>query len=471
MPHFAAAMGQGWRMVRALTRHDGLALLDQADGLPAPARLLRALTKPKQAVSGTPGAKLARALTDLGPTHIKLGQFLATRADLVGPGAAADLGQLQDRLAPFAQRQAEEQVEQALGRPLTELFDSFGPPVAAASVAQVHFAEKDGRLLAVKILRPGIENAMRADLDVMAWGARLLERFVPSSRRLKPVEVVAMLRASVEQEMDLRIEAAAASELKANMAGEAGFAVPAVDWDRTAKRVLTLDRVIGIPLTGRAGLDQAGLDRPKLARTVIQSFLRQAMRDGFFHADLHHGNLFVTGEGVLTPVDFGIMGRLDKANRRHLARILHGFLTRDYRRTAEVHFDAGWVPHDQNVDAFAQALRAVGEPIFGRTSDQISMGGLLAQLFEITATFNMAARPELVLLQKTMVVVEGVARDLDPGTNIWDAAAPVVEEWLRDNLGPEAVARDLLETLRRLAETVPKLPGLIDRLDRTLAER
>ena len=442
--------------------------------LPLPARgalrVARLLERPTAAQSH----RLSSALSALGPSYVKLGQFLATRPDVVGAALALDLENLQDKMTPFAQAEAERVVEANIGKPVSQLFSSFGPAVAAASIAQVHRATvaEDGRMVAVKVLRPNVERRFKGDLKAFFFAARLAERFSPEARRLRLVEVVDTLARTVAIEMDLRLEAAAMSEMAENTKQDPDFRVPSVDWNLTGKDVLTLEWIDGTPLSDRAALVAKGFDLPSLGRAVIQTFLRQAMRDGFFHADMHPGNLFVDANGQLVAVDFGIMGRLGHKERRFLAEILHGFITRDYRRTAQVHFDAGYVPAHHSVDAFAQAIRAIGEPIHNRTAEDISMAKLLTLLFEVTAIFDMRTRPELLLLQKTMVVVEGVARGLDPRLDMWSTAEPVVSEWVLRHLGPagriEDAANGVLEIGRFLSD-VPEVLGrtarLMDQLD------
>ena len=455
-----------------LSAHDALLPREFAGLAPAPARWAAALLRLVTggfAAQGRPGERLARAFERLGPAAIKLGQLLSTRADVFGEAFAADLAGLKDRLPPFPLAVAEAEVAASLGRPLAALFASFEPPVAAASLAQAHPAVlHDGRRVAVKVLRPGVERRVARDTRAMRLAARLAEASVPLSRRLEPVQAVAAVARSMVLELDLRLEAAAASELGEAMAEQPYMRAPAVVWEGVGRRVLTLEWAPGRPLTDPAVLDDPALDRPALAAGLIRAFLHQALDHGAFHADLHEGNLFVEAPARLTAVDFGIVGRLGRPERRFLAEILWGFLRRDYRRVAEVHFEAGYVPATAGVDDFAQALRAVGEPIFGRPAREVSMGRLLGQLFEITALFDMHLRPELVLLQKTMVTVEGVARRLDPDSDIWEAARPVVQAWVARELSPAARAADLarrglvlLERLERRAagpETVVVAP-------------
>jgi len=413
------------------------------------------------------GSRLAAALTKLGPTYVKLGQFLATRPDVVGTVIARDLESLQDKMAPFPQEEAEAAVAAALDKPLSTIYATFCPAVAAASIAQVHRAEIEtsaGRKpVAVKVLRPGIERRFKSDLDAFFFAARKAEAFSAEARRLRLIETVSTLARSVAIEMDFRLEAAAASEMAENTKEDADFRVPTVDWDRTAREVLTLEWIDGVRLNDHGALEAKGFDPPALGRKVIQSFLRHALRDGFFHADMHPGNLFVDDDERLIAVDFGIMGRLGPKERRFLAEILFGFITRDYQRTAQVHFDAGYVPRHHSVESFAQAIRAIGEPIHNRTAEEISMARLLTLLLEVTGLFDMRTRPELILLQKTMVVVEGVARSLDPKLDMWTTADPVVREWIARNLGPVGRLEDAVEGAGEIGRFFGQLPGLLTR--------
>jgi ubiquinone biosynthesis protein len=453
-----------------LAAHDALFPLDLV-GAAAPAlRLLRLLRRPSRDMAGLrPGQRLAAALQGLGPSFIKLGQVLSTRADLLGEQVAADLSSLQDRLPPFPGAEARRIVEEEFGRPVSSLFASFDDvPVAAASIAQVHFATTtEGEPVAVKVLRPGIAKAFARDLDLFFWLADLAERTQPGLRRLKPVKVVRTVWETVRIEMDLRFEAAAASELAENFAGDEGFRVPRVDWLRTSQRVLTLERVGGIRADDREALVAAGRDIDVILHNAASSFFNQVFRDGFFHADLHPGNLFIDENGAIVVVDFGIMGRLDRRTRYFLADMLIGFLSGDYRRVAEVHFAAGYVPAHMSVDGFAQACRSIGEPILGRPLNEISIGRLLAQLFQVTEQFEMETQPQLLLLQKTMVLVEGLGRQLNPDINMWGLARPLIEEWMRANRGPEAQVYDALADAAR---TLRRLPDLVDKLERTVAD-
>jgi ubiquinone biosynthesis protein len=457
-----------------LSREGALALIDPAV-LPPAARLAwrtaRLIERPGV---GRSADRLAAALTRLGPSYVKFGQFLATRPDIVGVAAANDLEQLQDRMAPFPREEAVRVVEAAFGQPIDRLFESFSEPIAAASIAQVHkgrIRTAEGPLdVAVKVVRPGVRDRFARDLRAMRAAARVIERILPETRRLRAQEVVETLARSVAIEMDLRLEAAAVSELGENTKSDPGFRVPKPEWELTDRDVLTTTWIDGIRLNDVEALDAAGHDRVVLARTVIQSFLRQAIRDGFFHADMHPGNLFVDAQGRLVAVDFGIMGRLGHKERRFLAEILFGFIRRDYRRVAEVHFAAGYVPPHHAVADFAQAIRAIGEPIHDRRADEISMARVLTLLFEVTALFDMATRTELVMLQKTMVVVEGVARHLDPKLDMWATSEPVVREWMERQLGPSGRIESAGRGVATLAGVLSDLPDLAVRAERVLAQ-
>ena len=448
------------------------------EGAPTPVRLVHALArKLERRDVGDRPQRLTRALHRLGPSWVKLGQFLATRPDVVGPDLALDLETLQDRMMPFDEADARARFEATTERRIADEFSSFSRPIAAASVAQVHRAmrraPREGQRadVAVKVVRPGVRRAFARDLETFYAIARLLERFVPGADRLKPVAITDMLAASARLEMDLRLEAAAFSELAENTRNDPGFRLPAIHWDLTGRDALVMDWVEGIKLNNVAGLEAAGLDRRRLAVNLMQSFLRHTLRDGFFHADMHPGNLFAAPDGAVVAVDMGIVGRLDPANRRYLAEILYGFIRRDYRRVAEVHFEAGWVPADRDVDVFSQAIRAVGEPIHGQRANEVSMGNVLTLLFEITDLFGMQARPELILLQKTMVVVEGISRTLDPEFDMWAASEPIVRGWIVRNLGPAGAAKDLksgFDAGRRLLREAPVFAERLESLSREI---
>jgi ubiquinone biosynthesis protein len=407
-----------------------------------------------------------RALTALGPAYIKFGQVLSTRPDVVGDEMATQLRVLQDKLPPFSVAEAKKMVEAELGIAVDQLFAEFSEPVAAASIAQVHKAKlaQTGETVAVKVLRPHIERDFRKDIDAFYFAASLIELLSPSSRRLRPMDVITHFEGVVMGELDLRLESSAASEFAANTVQDEGFQLPAIKWDLSSRRVMTLEWAEGLPLGDNDALDAAGHDRVALSERVLQLFLQHALRDGYFHADMHQGNLKVAPNGDIIALDFGIMGHIDEYTRRVYAEILYGFIRRDYKRVAEVHFEAGYVPNDRDVDEFARALRAVGEPIFGMDATRISMGRLLSYLFEVTERFGMETRTELILLQRTMVVVEGVARSLDPNMNIWNVAKPIVEDYIKTSIGPRAFAKDLGKTALVLARFGPRLPALMEQL-------
>jgi ubiquinone biosynthesis protein len=463
----------GWALVRA----DALVPREIEPILPPSARLagraLRLFAGPA-ARRGRPGERLARVLEREGPAAIKMGQFLSTRADIFGAAFAEDLSHLKDRLPAFPLEIAKAEVARGLGAPLDTLYGRFEPSIAAASLAQAHAATLlDGTPVAVKVLRPGVERQVARDSAALRLAASLAERLVPATRRLRPCEFVEVVIRALDLELDLRFEAAGCAELGEAMKRDPYMRAPDVVWDGVGKRFLTLTWAPGLALSDPAALEQPGLDRKALAEAVTRGFLAQALDHGLFHADLHEGNLFVSapvqGEGAaIVAVDYGILGRLGPAERKYLAEILYGFLNRDYPRVAAVHFDAGYVPAHQDRDAFAQALRAVGEPVFGRDASDVSMGRLLAQLFEITALFDMALRPELVLLQKTMVTVEGVARRIDPTHDLWAAADPVVRRWIARELSPAAKVRafadeaaQAIRALARLAEAPPPAVAVV----------
>ncbi|MEM8537404.1 MAG: 2-polyprenylphenol 6-hydroxylase [Pseudomonadota bacterium] len=407
---------------------------------------------------------VVRALSALGPAYIKFGQILSTRPDVVGDELAVQLRVLQDKLPPFSMRAAKDTIQSELGRSFDQVFASFSEPLAAASLAQVHKAHlaEGGAAVAVKILRPGIEKAFRKDVDAFYFAARTIEVLSPASRRLKPMDVITHFEGVVMAELDLRLESAAAAEFAATTKDDTGFQVPMIHWDLSGRRVMTLDWAEGVSIGDNAALDAAGHDRQALGNRVLSLFLNHALRDGYFHGDMHQGNLKVAADGAIIAYDFGIMGRIDEYTRRVYAEILFGFIRKDYQRVAEVHFEAGYVPADRDVDEFARALRAVGEPIFGMDADRISMARLLSYLFEVTERFGMETRTELILLQRTMVVVEGVARSLDPRINIWNVAKPVVEDYIKQSIGPKALLRDLTKTARILSRYGPQLPRLAE---------
>ena len=451
----------GW----TLARHDALWPLELAQGLETPAMLARLVSRKRP--DRRRGERLAAALQELGPTFVKFGQALSTRADLLGEEVADDLADLQDHLPALPFETIRRRIEEQFESPLDELFWDFGTEaVAAASIAQVHFAKTPaGEAVAVKILRPGIEQAVANDLRLFLWVARWLERLAPFARRLHPVDVVQTFAESMRIEMDLRLEAAAAVELAANFSEEEQFRIPSVDWRRTSRRVLTLERVEGLPADEVDALRAAGHDPDAILAVAAEVFFKQVFRDGFFHADMHAGNVFVAPDGAIVPVDFGIMGRLDRPTREYLAEMLLGFLSRDYERVAAVHFRAGYVPADQSQALFAQAARSIGEPILERPLNEISVARLLRQLFRITAQFNMETQPQLLLLQKTMLMAEGLGRRLNPNVNIWEMARPLIEDWMLDRLHP---ARRAGRAAAELRGRIDRFSTTMDRIDRAL---
>jgi len=415
----------------------------------------------------SPGLNLCNALQEMGTTFIKLGQFLATRPDIIGDEISKELEKLQDKLPPFGLNEAKNILKEELGEKIFSQISNFSEPIAAASIAQVHFANiqhvNESKKVAIKILRPNIEKVFNEELDALMLLAYIVQSLIKKTKRLKLVEIVHLLREITNLEMDLRFEAAAANEFHENTKNDIGFMVPKIFWNYTSKKVLCLDRVDGTSIREVDYLKSLNVDLKKLAKNTIQHFLKHAVRDGFFHADMHQGNLFVNKIGDIIPVDFGIMGRLDNNNKRYLAEILYGFIKRDYKKVAEIHFLAGLVSKEVSKDEFAQALRSIGEPIFGQTAKNISGSKLLSQLFEITEKFNMQTQIQLLLLQKTMVVVEGVARKLDPNTNIWDVSKPVLENWLKDIKDPINKAGEVIDNASEIFKKLPDLPIIMDK--------
>ena len=465
-----------FKIARKLSTSGAIETINQVHQIPVSINLFFSLisigSKNNHLQNNNPGKNLYEALQGMGTTFIKLGQFLATRPDIIGEELAKDLEKLQDKVPAFELYEAKKVIKKEIGEKQYQNIIEIGEPIAAASIAQVHFAkiknENQEKQVAIKILRPDIEQLFNEELDALMLFAYIVENIISKAKRLKLVEVVHLLREITNIEMDLRFEAAAANELYENTKLDKGFNVPKIYWNYTTKKILTLDKVNGVSIREQGKLEDQGINLKHLAKNLIQHFLKQAVRDGFFHGDMHQGNLFVDPKGNIVPVDFGIMGRLDKNNRKFLAEILYGFIQRDYVKVAEVHFQAGLVPQNTSKDEFAQALRSVGEPIFGQSIKDISGGNLLAQLFEITEKFNMATQPPLLLLQKTMVVVEGVARKLYPETNIWEVSKPVLEDWLKNLKSPKSTIDTALNTSAEIIKRIPDFPGLMDKAEYAL---
>jgi len=463
-----------FRIAWALARHDALFVFAAIPVAREVAALVRWLVRPfvpHKTSGGRPGQRLARALVELGPTFIKVGQALSIRPDVVGEEIADDLTDLQDRLPPFPFAEVRRIVEEELDEPLEALYASFDEtPVAAASIAQVHFATlPDGTEAAVKVLRPGVHDRIHGDLELFWWLAHIAEMTRPQLRRLRPVDTVRTFQDSVEIEMDLRFEAAAAAEMGENFAGDPTFRVPAVDWERTGRRVMTQERVNGIPLDERERIAALGLDPTQIVANAAGVFFNMVFRDGFFHADMHPGNLFVDETGMLVAVDFGIMGRVDKEIQHYLAEMLIGFLSQDYRRVARIHFAAGLVPADKSMEAFTQAVRSMAEPIFGKPMNEISIARLLGHLFQITEQFDMETQPRLLLLQKSMLLTEGVGRSLAPNVNMWELAYPLIEAWVARTMAPHVKAMEAAREVRDAIERLPEIVRHADRISTMLA--
>tara|TARA_B100000700_G_scaffold331127_1_gene461609 strand:- start:1652 stop:3220 length:1569 start_codon:yes stop_codon:yes gene_type:complete len=417
--------------------------------------------------------RLCKSIENMGPTFIKLGQFLATRPDIIGEDLSSHLEKLQDKVPPFSSYDAKEIIKKNLGNTLYQSIINLSEPVAAASIAQVHKAQiNDNEILkdvAIKVLRPNIKKIFNEEIDALMLLAYFIENIIKKTKRLKLVEVVFLLKEITNHEMDLRFEAAAANEFAENTKNDVGFKVPKIYWNYTSEEVLTLDWIDGISIREKVKLENNKIDVNKIASDIIQHFLRHAVRDGFFHADMHQGNLFINNSGQIITIDFGIMGRIDKLNRKYLAEILYGFIQRDYKKVAEVHIIAGLVPQTVQVEELSQALRSIGEPIFGQAVKDISGGKLLKQLFDITEKFNMQTQPQLLLLQKTMVVVEGVARKLDPSTNIWDTSKPVLEKWLKETKDPINNFTETLKGSTEILKRLPELPKIMDKANQALS--
>ena len=416
--------------------------------------------------------RLCKSMESMGITFIKLGQFLATRPDIIGEKLSDQLQTLQDKVPPFSKDISLDEIKRGVGDENYKDFINISDPIAAASIAQVHKAQiKDEGILkevAIKVLRPNIKKIFNDEIEALMLLAFIIEAVVKKTKRLKLVEVVFLLKEITNHEMDLRFEAAAANEFYENTRNDAGFKIPRIYWKFTSDNVLTLDWVEAVSIREVEKINHLGVNLKTISRDIIQHFLRHAVRDGYFHADMHQGNLLVDNSGQIIFIDFGIMGRIDKINRRFLAEILYGFVQRDYNKVAEVHIAAGLVPQNVNTGELAQALRSIGEPIFGQSVKDISGGKLLKQLFDITEKFNMQTQPQLLLLQKTMVVVEGVARKLDPDANIWEISKPVLEKWLRETKDPVTEIGNILKDTSEVFKKLPELPKVMDKANQAL---
>ena len=467
-----------FKLARKMANSDILNIISKFQEPPIAVKLLFSIlsisffSKNKIDTNKNEGAKLSASLESMGTTFIKLGQFLATRPDIIGEDLSKQLENLQDKLPPFSLVQAKQIIKHDLGVDTYNSIINLSEPVAAASIAQVHKAQinDNGTLkdVAIKILRPNIKKIFNDEIDAMMLFAFLIESFAKKTKRLKLVEVVFLLKEITNLEMDLRFEAAAANEYAENTKNDVGFRVPQIYWNFTSENVMTLDWVDGISIREAQELENKNLDTKKIANDIIQNFLRHAVRDGFFHADMHQGNIFIDNNGHIVPIDFGIMGRLDKISKRFLAEILFGFIQRDYRKVAEVHLAAGLVPRDVPIDDLAQALRSIGEPIFGQSVKDISGGKLLKQLFDVTEKFNMQTQPQLLMLQKTMVVVEGVARKLNPNTNIWTTSKPVLENWLKETKDPLTTINETIQSTSEVIKRLPEFPQIMDKANQAL---
>jgi len=429
-------------------------------------RLYRFLPRYSGGADPDRAVRLRQALEALGPIFVKFGQVLSTRRDLLPLDIADELAKLQDQVPPFPADQAAAEIEKGIGRKIEEVFSGFGAePVASASVAQVHLARlKDGREVAVKVLRPGVEAAIAKDVALLETAAGLVERLWADGRRLKPREVVAEFARHLDDELDLLREAANASQLRRNFEASPLLAVPQVYWDWCAQRVMVMERMLGTPVSQVAALRAKGVDIPKLARAGVEIFFTQVFRDGFFHADMHPGNIFVADDGKYVALDFGIMGTLTEVDKNYLAQNFLAFFNRDYRRVAQAHLDAGWVPAATRVDDFEGAIRAVCEPIFARPLKEIYFGKLLLRLFQTSRRFGVEIQPQLVLLQKTLLNIEGLGRELDPDLDLWQTAKPFLERWMGEQVGWRSLVRTLRQEAPYWAATLPQLPRLLHRL-------
>ena len=454
------------RIVLTLWRH-GIVALALESLARRPAVALALLRLAGGAPDGPRGVRLREALERLGPIFIKFGQVLSTRRDLVPPDIATELARLQDQVPPFPAAESRALIEQSLGRPVTELFATFeAEPVASASIAQVHFATlPDGREVAVKVLRPGMLAVIEDDLALLRVLAGWVERLSADGRRLRPREVVAEFDTYLHDELDLVREAANAAQLRRNMADLPLIIVPEMHWDLCTPSVIVMERMKGVPISQVERLREAGVDIPKLARDGVTIFFTQVFRDGFFHADMHPGNIQVSIDpatfGRYIALDFGIIGTLTEVDKNYLAQNFIAFFRRDYKRVAELHVESGWVPAGTRIEQLEQAIRATCEPQFDRPLKDISLGQVLMRLFQTSRRFNVEIQPQLVLLQKTLLNVEGLGRELDPELDLWVTAKPFLERWMNEQVGWRALVRRLRDEAPQYAKLLPELPRLL----------
>ncbi|MBF0183490.1 MAG: 2-polyprenylphenol 6-hydroxylase [Magnetococcales bacterium] len=412
----------------------------------------------------SPQVRLRKAMEELGPTFIKFGQALSTRTEILPDDFSVEMKKLQDDVPPFPFSQVREIIEKDLHGPVEQFFRTFvASPVASASMAQVHRATTlAGREVAVKVMRPNVVALVEMDIRMLTTLAELVDTYLPDWRRMRAKQVVAEFASSIRNEINFQIEASRAQKFRENFREDREMRVPEVIWPLSTRRVLTMEWIEGVPIDEMVNRPATGkLDPITISRNIVTSFFKQVFRDGYFHADQHPGNIFVLADGTLAILDFGIVGRVSRQDRIVLARILQGFLQRDYRLVAEMHVVAGYVPHDTNIDAFEEACQMLAEPIFGQPLKEISIGNLLAELFKVTEQFNMAVQPHLLLLQKTMLVLEGVGREINPNLNMWELSGPLIRDWMTDNLGPKGKLQEATAQAKKLYSAATLVPDII----------
>jgi ubiquinone biosynthesis protein len=459
-----------FKIFRTLAEYDCLFFLENLKAFPTIGFIAKIVSpkKSNEILKLRKGQRLALALQNLGPTFIKLGQALSVRSDIVGEEISRDLKGLQDSLPPFSSKTAIQIIEENIGKKIAEVFDNFEEkPIAAASIAQVHFAveKESGMEVAIKVLRPNIREKFFKDIDLLLWIAQKVEKNLPKYRRLRSVKVIEDFAQTAKFEMDFLFEAAAASELAENFKDDLEIKIPKIFWRLTTSKVLVLERFRGIRIDDIQGLKNTGHDVNEVLRKSANIFMKQALRDGFFHADMHPGNVLVDSDGKIAVFDFGIMGRIDRKIRLFLAEMLLGFLNKDYKRVAELHFEMGIVPENQDIKLFEQACRSIGEPIMDLPQNQISVGRLLEQLFNISNNFEMRLLPELFLLQKTMVMAEGIGRILNPNLNIWEISRDLIEDWGKDNFSIKAKSKDRIS---EFLGNIKKFGNVIENLSKSV---